>query len=469
MRRASLLIMLAKARCVKFIIMLMLAMLVYPSAAALDFAFDPKDYRTDIDNQRLLFVDLVSDGKFAAAEEAIRAGMLAVRADPEKINYFYVQMDSFSPDVAGLGRQINRWLQATPESANAHLVKAIWLVNKAWKIRGRKYVKDTKQSNLETFRLLISEAVKYVDNARDLSPENLLVPIYAIRTCITRGQECFAEQIDIIINRPFQERLSHWFMLNFLQAKWFGNEEVLNSYLAYLRDNGFFEKYPSLAPLQGTLLYYEATNSKGNRQKSLALLDKARKYGEVPGYLTSSIRMAYFVDDYRRVEELALLRDRLFPLNREVKEKNNYWAWVLRTKMINAYNADNFQESLDLATKLLAIYPLSEIALSYQGYASLQLGDKETYQNNFYLLVKKSPKEISYAITLDHAWLLDKRYDDVIAMWKHFLKTSPNYGRAHLEIAGTYKHKGSMEKAREHLKKSCDLGTKKACDILKRL
>ena len=74
--------------------------------------------------------------------------------------------------------------------------------------------------------------------------------------------------------------------------------------------------------------------------------------------------------------------------------------------------------------------------------------------------------EALYPADIEREWLDPANRSLSSSYWTRFLALEPGHADAYLERAGTHRHAGNAEASRADLKKACDLGNQKACQIL---
>ncbi|KRF01894.1 hypothetical protein ASG87_10330 [Frateuria sp. Soil773] len=73
-------------------------------------------------------------------------------------------------------RLSQRWLMSAPDDPYANLARADYLLEKAWKVRGKEYVAKTPEGNMENMHSLVDRAMPLFDKASKLEPR--LMPAY---------------------------------------------------------------------------------------------------------------------------------------------------------------------------------------------------------------------------------------------------------------------------------------------------
>ena len=83
--------------------------------------------------------------------------------------------------------------------------------------------------------------------------------------------------------------------------------------------------------------------------------------------------------------------------------------------------------------------------------------------------IRLDPDGIEAHVLADWILARQNRWDEIIERWTRFIETHPASGRAFLERAGTYHHKGDDSAARRDLEQACALQYPSACQLLQRL
>ncbi len=90
------------------------------------------------------------------------------RDDPrEDIHYVFDALRDAGPDMDALSRQ---WLRQAPDSAYAHLARAVHLDSAAWAARGGKYAAETPAGNLRRMSEIAGQAVLMYERAVEIEP-----------------------------------------------------------------------------------------------------------------------------------------------------------------------------------------------------------------------------------------------------------------------------------------------------------
>ena len=121
------------------------------------------------------------------------------------------------------------WMIDNPHSAEAHLIRGIYGVGEAWKIRGVGWV----PKNVDAFMGRLEEADRDLELAAALSPKDPTPWAWMLWTCKGRqlGMTEARRRFDEALARSPGHRAAHTFMLDFLKPKWFGSREMVEAFV----------------------------------------------------------------------------------------------------------------------------------------------------------------------------------------------------------------------------------------------
>jgi tetratricopeptide (TPR) repeat protein len=104
--------------------------------------------------------------------------------------------------------------------------------------------------------------------------------------------------------------------------------------------------------------------------------------------------------------------------------------------------------------------------LFWRGRAYIRKNEHERALHDFEAALRLDPRNIESYRNVD--WLLAQRgrWDDIIGHWSTYIDLEPLNGEAYLERGGAYHHKGDERAAVADVRKSCGLGTQRACDLM---
>ncbi len=124
---------------------------------------------------------------------------------------------------------LHDWLIDKPQSAEAHLIRGIFGVIEAWKIRGVGWV----PKDVDAFWGRLREADADLERAATLSPKDptpwawMLWTAKGLQLEMDEAQRRFNEAIA----RSPGHRAAHTFMLDYLKPKWFGSPEMVEQFV----------------------------------------------------------------------------------------------------------------------------------------------------------------------------------------------------------------------------------------------
>jgi tetratricopeptide (TPR) repeat protein len=123
------------------------------------------------------------------------------------------------------------------------------------------------------------------------------------------------------------------------------------------------------------------------------------------------------------------------------------------TQAIVAYDA-----AIDFDPECHGAYYWRGVAYSKTGRPDLALADCRR-------AVAGDPGLFEAYRMLDHLLAREGKWEEVLAYWDRYLALEPDNADAYFERAGTYRHKGDMNKAFADLKRACELGNQEACRL----
>lgn len=88
-----------------------------------------------------------------------------------------------------------QWLQRAPDDAYSNLARGSYLLNKAWKERGKQYASNTSASNMENMSALVDRAVPLLQKAARLNSRLMPAYVELMQAAMLVGRDDFAEAV----------------------------------------------------------------------------------------------------------------------------------------------------------------------------------------------------------------------------------------------------------------------------------
>jgi tetratricopeptide (TPR) repeat protein len=139
-----------------------------------------------------------------------------------------------------------KWLELAPQSAYAHLARAMFLSNSGWAARGGKYASETPRASMHRMSELMGQAIPYFEKAIDLNPKLMVAYAMLINAAMadSRGDvesSAFerARKVDPACSAVAQARMRA------LEPRWGGSYEQMLAYANELKE--YVSRRPLLA------------------------------------------------------------------------------------------------------------------------------------------------------------------------------------------------------------------------------
>jgi tetratricopeptide (TPR) repeat protein len=102
-----------------------------------------------------------------------------------------------------------------------------------------------------------------------------------------------------------------------------------------------------------------------------------------------------------------------------------------------------------------------------RGHQQLRAGNQKAALAAFEQAVRRDPAHFDAILSIDQLLAPRREWDAIIGYWTTYLTHRPDDARAYLERAGANRWKGDMTAALADMKKACELGSEKACGVVK--
>ncbi|MEW9572764.1 hypothetical protein ABQJ54_13480 [Rhodanobacter sp. Si-c] len=195
----------------------------------------------------------------------------------EDIDVVFEQFDA-SERSDNLSRS---WLQSAPNDPYANLARADYLLQRAWKARGKQYVADTSVGNLENMQAQVDQAIPLFDKASKLEPRLLPAYVGLMEAAMLTGRDelgeaafAAAEKQDPACLYLIRQRMQS------LRPRWGGSYEQLAAYMETLTLR--LQEHPAIAIYLPWPYEDRASEFEGDefyKSQAAALLDHAVDVG----------------------------------------------------------------------------------------------------------------------------------------------------------------------------------------------
>lgn len=178
-------------------------------------------------------------------------------------------------------RLSQRWLMSTPDDPYANFARAHYLLQKAWKARGNKYVADTPEGNMENMHSLVDRAIPLFDKATRLEPRLLPAYIDLMEAAMLVGRDDLVESAFAAAQK--QDPACVFLVkqrIRGLLPRWGGSYAQITAYVAGLVPH--LKEYPGLATYFSLPYTDQASYFNGDdfyKSPAAALLDQAIDVG----------------------------------------------------------------------------------------------------------------------------------------------------------------------------------------------
>jgi tetratricopeptide (TPR) repeat protein len=411
-------------------------------------------------------------------------------------NAFAVSKPEFEPLLA-------EWVTQFPKSNSAWLARAKYFENLGWDRRGSKWAKDTTDDQIKGMNSAFADAVRSTTTALSLRPATVECYAVLINIAMTRGEAerelALTRDALKAVPESFRVRRAH---MQALLPRWGGSYEEMQKFTH--ESQAYASKNPKLRWLRGMVAWDQGNVAVRDKNYELAIrrFTEALEAGEYNQFYTDRADAYNRMKQYDRAladanqalqlypqapETLAERARTLVELGRLDEAKRDLaLAWKIdpgtgRLKTTRAWLASklvrqgwelqkqgDYDKAIADLNEAVKADPAHAEALYWRGRTHEIRGDLNQAQADLEGAIRLNPRYFEAYRSLD--WVLGRsnRWDEIIANWNRFLELESNHADAHLERAGTYRRKGNNVAAMQDLKKACDLGSAKACEIVAR-
>ena len=432
--------------------------------------------------------------------EALQSGYEENHRDEYKIND---ALHVFEATLENYRDLLDEWVAETPGRFPALLARAQYLEAMGWKSRGFKWARNTSADQMKQMREYFKLAIQDFAKALQINPN--LFQAYRILIAIHNAQGDEAAQLKYMASA--RERFGDSFLVQStcmwaMEPRWGGSypemEQIATQAQVYFQTN------PELYVLYGIIYADQGWYAREAKQypKAIGLYTRALEYGAYAGFYKERARIYLYnlkdygkaLDDINRAIELyptlestylyrsrilyrmndmnGALRDlalarQLLPGDAETEQSA---TWAAKDLMRQGHKRfkQSFRQAITQYDMALQFDPTLAQAHYWRGVAESKLSQYAVALQDCRAAVELDPDYFEAYRMIDDLLARDNRWDDIVAYWNTFLRANPQHAEAFLERAGTYHHQGNQPKALADLKKACDLGLKKACELYTR-
>lgn len=454
---------------------------------------------------RLEMLELLRAREFGELTRILEEYQAAFEADPLREDRIIDAYAAFSIADESLEPLLNAWVRGSHGHFPGYLARASFHYALGWESRGNKFVGKTTDEQLEGMVDHLAMARADLASALTVNEDLALACRLLLFMDTMEGD---AAAVEATMKRAQAAGAdSYWvcsaYMMHFI-PRWGGSHEAMDRYATDVASRAAIEpRYTIFAGRSAAdqahlaarddrhdealrlftqalshghsrdVYYSRAASHRDSGAYEEALLDCDAALAINPQDPRALYRKALLLTNLGRIDEAAeplALAHALDP------SEPAYAAEGFRARQADRllkdghelHEAGDHAHALALLDVAARLDPLNHEICYWRGRTLLKSGDHPAALTAFELAVSLEPTHYDSYENID--WLLfqDQRYDDIIAHWDTFLALQPDHADGHFQVAGTYKHKGDMDKAMEHLRRACDLGQQEACGILAR-
>jgi len=395
------------------------------------------------------------------------------------------------------------WVKAFPETFPPYLCRACYYWAMGLESRGSAWSKDTSREQFEGMRRYFYLALEDLEKALGFNPN--LVPAFCVRISIHNhfGEDGETlEDLDQALAIAPECYLPRFYFINNLEPRWGGSWSRMNTFAK--GSQKYAEKNPALGPLMGfswaDRAWYE---SRGKRYgKALKYFNKGLRFGNDYFLLKGRANCYYAIGEYEKAEKdinHALALRKQVPGGWQLRSKIHYamgrfdeafeeiryatelapgngnvrstWDWQAKTHKEKSFA--NFHVNTGYAIQRckwwLKMDPENPDASQELVFALKKAGRTEEAKAEIRKAITLDPRDSEFYRIMGAILFAENRLDDIIFYWNKYIQLEPDRAEAYLERGGAYYRQGDMASAMRDLKKSCELGSERGCETLKKM
>ena len=462
---------------------------------------DEYGYPKDLPD-KLTLQSLLRERRFEELSSHLESFQTAAEEDFKREKWLMVGLGAFDTADRRIGRLIDQWMKATPDSFAPYLARAEHKVALAWHYRGGKWARLTSKKRFAKMQKILIPAAADVDRALELRPDS--TEARSAQLTIATGLDADVATKTEILEAGLRHcpycfgiRAAY---LSTIVPRWGGAHELMDVKAA---DWQFTDKNPKLKQLLG-FADLDRCNLLTNEEpdKALSYCDRALLNGKNAAFLSAKAVALMQLERYDEAIDLftqaldilpqsvsslsgrgyALLKaerydeatrdlvlaTRLDPVNAQAeKNLHHILAKLVRVAYYQA-EVGELDAAIAAYDRVLTMHPNYADAFCYRGDAYDKMGDLEQAEKDYLKAIELDPRNVECYRGLDHVLVQQKRLDEVVRLWNRYLKRKPKDATALFERSGTYYRKGQLDLAQRDISAACRLGNKEACETHQR-
>ena len=453
---------------------------------------------------RLEMLELLRGERFEDLDRILTSYQVAFEQDPFKEDRVIDAYRAFQVADPSLTTPLDSWVAGHEGSYCAHLARAMHYDALGWQSRGHAYRRETNEEQIDGMNEAFQQVRAELEAALAIEQDLALAYRLLLFVDTTGG-----ERSD---NKATLERAkaatadSYWvhsaYMMH-LSPRWGGSHKQMQTFAEEVaplaadnpryrtfsgrvdRDKGLSHRIDD--QFDQALLHYSLALTHGpdpdyfrgrgetfyrNGQYEEALLDMHSTLAIQPQDHEAMLWAARALARLDRVDEAQASIESARALD---PTEPDYVDWAVHpakqfvSEGYELYQAERFDDAIAEFEKGRTLDPTNHEAHYWHGRAQLKLGNNQAALEDFERAIAREPTHFDSYRNIDWILFQDRKLDEIIEHWEDFLALQPDHADAHLEVGGTYMHKVDMASAKEHFKRSCDLGNKEACSNLNRM
>jgi tetratricopeptide (TPR) repeat protein len=418
---------------------------------------------------------LLRSRDFAALTNLVDAKQALVERDIRNESELHRVINSFGSADPTLAPIIDDWVAASPDSVAPNIASARYLFARAYAERGTKFAADTSREQVIGMNHFLEKVVLDAGTALARAPR--LTEGYAVLIDVSRmtgaQRACGEIAREGLSVAPASMRI-RWALALCRLPRWGGSHEAVQA--IWDQAKPFVADHPALAALGGVVSWDLGRSADG--EDALRHLEAALAAGPHSAFFLSRARE--YIDTKK--------------IDSALEDATNGLAWapedpdLLAIRFRSLAGLGRFTEAqttLDLLAevdtthadvpqwreymqKQQAAAKADSTGGHYsRGHQHLRAGDQRRALAEFEAAVRRDPAHFDACLSIDQLLAPRREWDAIIGHWTNYLAAQPGDARAYLERAGANSWKGDMTAARADLTKACELGSEKACGMVK--
>jgi tetratricopeptide (TPR) repeat protein len=462
---------------------------------------DAYGYPNDLPD-KLTLLALLREKRFEELSSHLESLQAAFEEDFRKERWPYVAFDAFGAADKEVGRLIEEWMRAMPDSFAPYQARAEHKIALAWHYRGTKWADLTSKKRFKKMAKVLATVPVDLDRALELRPA--LVQAYSARLRLVRAFGLSIDNRTAILEAAlrhcpycFGVRAAY---LGSIEPRWGGSHELMAAKAA---DWQYTDKNPKLRQLLGfpdsdrcdLLSRKKPAEAVELCERAIAegpsawfLLPKGKalinleRYDEAVEVLSDALdifpqRVSFLsmrgfallkAERYDEAARDLVLATRIDPLHKQAAKNLKYILTKLVHRAYAQAKAGKLDEAIAEYTRVLNMHPRYAHAYLYRGHAYDDKQELKLAEQDYLHAIEIDSSDIEAYRGLDHVLFQQKRFDDIISHWDRYLERKPKDARALYERSGAYYHKGQMKLAKRDVSAACRRGHEEACKTEKR-